>query len=160
MLKRWMTIPLCGMICLIDLLNDTITSTDLKKTISRGRAVAARQAHNLKVVGSNPTPATKRLHMFVESFAFKTELIMKYFVYCIKSQVKEFKYIGYCADLEARLKRHNGGYVRSTKAYRPYYFIAIREFESEIESIEYERLLKKNRTVKEKFLLNHKFESN
>ncbi len=26
--------------------------------ISRGRAVAARQAHNLEDVGSNPTPAT------------------------------------------------------------------------------------------------------
>ena len=26
---------------------------------SRGRAAAARQAHNLKVVGLNPTPATK-----------------------------------------------------------------------------------------------------
>ena len=25
----------------------------------RGRAVAARQAHNLEVVGANPTPATK-----------------------------------------------------------------------------------------------------
>ena len=25
----------------------------------RGRAVAARQAHNLEVVGANPTPATR-----------------------------------------------------------------------------------------------------
>ena len=35
--------------------------------IERGRAEVARQAHNLKVVGSNPTPATKKkqkaLHM-------------------------------------------------------------------------------------------------
>ena len=28
----------------------------------RGGAVAARWAHNPKVVGSNPTPATKELH--------------------------------------------------------------------------------------------------
>ena len=27
---------------------------------SRGRAVAARQAHNLEVAGSNPAPATKK----------------------------------------------------------------------------------------------------
>ena len=27
--------------------------------ITRGRAVAARRAHNPEVVGSNPTPATK-----------------------------------------------------------------------------------------------------
>ena len=31
----------------------------LSQILSRGRAVVARQAHNLKVVGSNPTPATK-----------------------------------------------------------------------------------------------------
>ena len=30
-----------------------------QSTITRGRAVAARQAHNLEVVGSNPTPATR-----------------------------------------------------------------------------------------------------
>lgn len=29
------------------------------KVILRGRAVVARQAHNLKVVGATPTPATK-----------------------------------------------------------------------------------------------------
>ncbi len=28
-------------------------------TTTRGRAVAARQAHNLEVAGSNPAPATK-----------------------------------------------------------------------------------------------------
>ena len=28
---------------------------------SRGRAVVARQAHNLKAVGSNPTPATRTM---------------------------------------------------------------------------------------------------
>ena len=32
--------------------------------ISRGRAVEARQAHNLKVVGSNPTPATNSTFIF------------------------------------------------------------------------------------------------
>jgi len=28
------------------------------ETATQGRAVAARQAHNLKVVGATPTPAT------------------------------------------------------------------------------------------------------
>jgi hypothetical protein len=31
---------------------------------SRGRAVAARRAHNPEVVGSNPTPATTFLDLF------------------------------------------------------------------------------------------------
>ncbi len=28
---------------------------------TRGRAVAARQAHNLEVAGANPAPATKKI---------------------------------------------------------------------------------------------------
>lgn len=30
-----------------------------RQIITRGRAVAARQAHNLEVAGSNPAPATR-----------------------------------------------------------------------------------------------------
>ncbi len=40
-------------------------------TTTRGRAVAARQAHNLEVAGSNPAPATKkRTQPCVESFSW------------------------------------------------------------------------------------------
>ena len=35
------------------------SSTGYKKDILRGRAVVARKAHNLEVVGSSPAPATK-----------------------------------------------------------------------------------------------------
>lgn len=41
-------------------LNSRETSAYYGLTISRGRAVAARVAHNHKVVGSSPAPATKR----------------------------------------------------------------------------------------------------
>ena len=48
--------------------------------ILRGGAVAARQAHNLKVGGSNPSPATKKI------FSQKVENIKKnsIFVFVIK----------------------------------------------------------------------------
>jgi len=39
---------------------------------------------------------------------------MQYFVYIIQSESGSY-YVGQTNDLEARLKRHNGGNVRSTK---------------------------------------------
>ena len=39
----------------------SIKPSDYEVIIPRGGAVAARRAHNPKVVGSNPTPATKQL---------------------------------------------------------------------------------------------------
>ncbi len=38
---------------------------ELALLMSRGRAVAARRAHNPEVVGSNPTPATRLSAMCV-----------------------------------------------------------------------------------------------
>jgi putative endonuclease len=44
-----------------------------------------------------------------------------YYTYILKSlsAVNRF-YYGHCADRNERLKRHNAGKVRSTKAYRPW----------------------------------------
>ena len=46
--------------------------------------------------------------------------IMAWNVYIIKSEVKNRYYKGYCQDFEARIKDHNAGKVKSTKAYRPW----------------------------------------
>ncbi len=43
-----------------------------------------------------------------------------YTVYILKSRKAERYYVGYSADVEQRIKSHNGGKVRSTKAYRPW----------------------------------------
>ena len=49
-----------------DAVSKVALSSDLSPSsdanLSRGGAVAARRAHNPKVVGSNPTPATKVTH--------------------------------------------------------------------------------------------------
>ena len=44
-------------------------------------------------------------------------------VYVIKSQINNKLYIGYSENFNQRLKEHNAGKVRSTKAYKPYYLI-------------------------------------
>ena len=43
-----------GGVCFLVMFYDKVATS---KQVMRGRAVVARQAHNLKVVGSNPTPA-------------------------------------------------------------------------------------------------------
>ena len=43
-----------------------------------------------------------------------------YEVYILKSLVKERYYTGHTQDLDVRLKRHNQGLVKSTKAYKPW----------------------------------------
>lgn len=43
-----------------------------------------------------------------------------YYVYFIKSQIKDFLYIGSTNDLKRRLVEHNDGLVQSTKHYKPF----------------------------------------
>lgn len=44
---------------------------------------------------------------------------MKYFVYVLKSVKDKMMYVGYSADLKARLLEHQAGRVKSTKNRRP-----------------------------------------
>ena len=44
-------------------------------------------------------------------------------VYILKSSNYNRYYIGHSADIEKRLREHNAGKVRSTKAYRPWEII-------------------------------------
>jgi putative endonuclease len=43
-----------------------------------------------------------------------------YYVYVLKSRVDAKLYTGSTNDLRRRLSEHNGGFVRSTKARRPF----------------------------------------
>ncbi len=43
-----------------------------------------------------------------------------YFVYAIKSLVKEWIYVGMTSNLERRLSQHNLGHNKSTKPYSPF----------------------------------------
>jgi putative endonuclease len=43
-----------------------------------------------------------------------------YYVYVLQSQLDSRLYVGRSADLKKRLSRHNAGFVKSTKAYKPW----------------------------------------
>ena len=46
-----------------------------------------------------------------------------YTIYAIKSLYKNYIYVGLTSDLENRIHRHNSGYEKTTKPYRPFNLI-------------------------------------
>ena len=67
--------------------------------------------------------------------------------YILKSETTGRFYIGSTADLDDRLRRHNEGREKSTKARGPWVMLFCKDFETRSEAIKYERYLKslKNR---------------
>ena len=66
-----------------------------------------------------------------------------YFVYIIYSAKCDRYYVGYCADMTARLQRHNAGMVTATRNCKPYIIKATKSFATEIEARKEELRLKK-----------------
>ena len=80
-----------------------------------------------------------------------------YKVYIIKSIVKERYYIGQTNDLEKRLKEHNSGKTRSTKAYSPWEIVYCEEYESRSEAVKRELEIKSYKSgIKFKELLKRR----
>lgn len=77
-----------------------------------------------------------------------------YYVYILKSLVNGYIYIGSCSNFEKRIKRHNGGLVRSTKAYRPWILLESRECLSRSEAMKLEKFLK---TGQQKEIIRRKY---
>jgi predicted GIY-YIG superfamily endonuclease len=71
-------------------------------------SLVARQAHNLKVAGSNPAPATNFLSTAVT-----------YRVYVIQNREGQL-YIGVSEDVARRVEQHNAGQSRWTKGRGPW----------------------------------------
>ncbi len=71
-----------------------------------------------------------------------------YYVYIIKSIRNGRHYIGFTQDLEDRLKQHNAGRVRSTKAFVPYKIIYKETFLTYTEARKRELSLKKRKSSK------------
>jgi putative endonuclease len=65
-----------------------------------------------------------------------------FFVYVLKSEVDGRYYKGLTKNLEKRLKEHNSGHTKSTKAFRPWKMIFSKEFEERIEARKFEKYLK------------------
>ena len=65
-----------------------------------------------------------------------------FYAYYIKSSVDRRIYIGSCRDIKNRLSRHNGGFVQSTKAYRPWRLLGYEKFETRAKAFKREMFLK------------------
>lgn len=65
-----------------------------------------------------------------------------YFVYILKSEVKERYYTGCSKNFERRLKEHNNKQVRYTKAFVPWKAVYIEKFESRTEAFNREKQIK------------------
>jgi len=65
-----------------------------------------------------------------------------YDVYVLKSELKNRHYYGYSQNAEGRLKAHNAGKVKSTKAYKPWKLIYKETFSTKTEAIQREMFFK------------------
>ncbi|WP_354003183.1 GIY-YIG nuclease family protein [Algoriphagus limi] len=65
-----------------------------------------------------------------------------YTVYAIRSKSRNSIYVGITQDLELRLYRHNSGYEKTTKPYRPFELIYKVEKPTRIEARKEEKRLK------------------
>lgn len=78
-----------------------------------------------------------------------------YKVYILKSLIKNRYYIGHTGDLEKRLKEHNSGKTKSTKAYAPWIVVFTEEFSTKSEAFKRELEIKSYKSgLKFKKLIN------
>ncbi|KKU74268.1 MAG: GIY-YIG nuclease superfamily protein [Candidatus Amesbacteria bacterium GW2011_GWB1_47_26] len=68
-----------------------------------------------------------------------------YYVYVLKSLVKEFIYIGYTENLRNRLSEHNLGQNTSTKSYLPFEIIHYEAYRNMTDAKRREKYLKGNK---------------
>ncbi|MBU0597822.1 GIY-YIG nuclease family protein [Patescibacteria group bacterium] len=72
-----------------------------------------------------------------------------YYIYLLKSLKKKWFYIGSTNKLNLRLKQHNAGKVRSTKAYTPFILIYLEAYNNKVLARKREIELKKSSQQKE-----------
>ena len=75
--------------------------------------------------------------------------IKVYFVYAIKSTINSDLYIGYTDSIDKRVKRHNDGFVKSTKFGKPWELVYYEFYKSKKDATKRERQLKQSYFKKE-----------
>ncbi|HYV33461.1 MAG TPA: GIY-YIG nuclease family protein [Candidatus Limnocylindria bacterium] len=75
-----------------------------------------------------------------------------YYLYILKSQIKEWYYVGITDDKTKRLNEHNSGKTRSTKAYRPFDIVYAESYNDKAECRKREILIKKNHALKKSLI--------
>ncbi len=80
-----------------------------------------------------------------------------FYVYVIHSKTAKRYYIGQTKNLSERIKTHNKGKVRSTKAFRPWELCYFEEFETRSEAVRRETYFKsyegRNWLIRQKIIL-------
>jgi putative endonuclease len=75
-----------------------------------------------------------------------------YYVYAIKSTVRNYIYVGITNDLERRLEEHYKGFSKTTKPYRPFELLYTETVENRVEARKREIYLKSG--IGKEFLKN------
>jgi putative endonuclease len=101
--------------------------------------LAARWAHNPKVVGSSPTPATTKRSLMGPFYILGR--FMVFYVYLIISE-EGYHYTGQTPDLLRRVMEHNSGICHSTKHGHNWRVVYSEEFPTRGEAMKREKWLK------------------
>jgi len=75
-------------------------------------------------------------------------------VYVIRSEARNYMYVGMTSNIERRLKEHNNGENRSTKAYKPFVLVYTETFPTRVDARKKEKYLKSG--IGKEFLKNLK----
>ena len=97
-------------------------------------SVVEQRHHKPRVVGSNPTTATN--------------IIMKYFLYILKSLKDKNYYVGVTENITKRLKEHNSGFSKSTKHRRPFIIVHNECFDDISSAYKREKFIKSKKSKK------------
>ena len=65
-----------------------------------------------------------------------------FIVYILHSEKHDRTYVGFTNNLERRLREHNSGHSKSTKAYKPWIVIYQEEVDTRLKAREREKFLK------------------
>ena len=124
---------------LLDTFASPSKSSCLAKLTVRGGAEVARWAHNPKVTGSSPVPATNRSPEFSGDFHFSA----MHFIYCLYSPQFDKTYVGRTSNLQGRLDSHNHPSNKGhTRRFQPWEILFFEQFQTLEEASKRERFYK------------------
>jgi putative endonuclease len=100
----------------------------------------ADKIENFGHFGIQIPSCTQKGHHFDGLFCIY--LVMEYYVYILRSDKSGIYYKGQTNSVFNRLSKHNSGYVKSTKAYRPWKLVFYTNVETRSEAVKLESKLK------------------
>ncbi|MEO8065486.1 MAG: GIY-YIG nuclease family protein [Candidatus Doudnabacteria bacterium] len=77
-----------------------------------------------------------------------------HYLYILKSQSKDWYYVGMTDNLKKRLAQHNLGKTKSTKPYRPFKIVYTETYQSKTECRKRELFIKNNHAAKQAIVEN------